>query len=186
MLTYPNKPPKIEIASLPIRIFGKIEHSFVDGRGVRYVIFTQGCPRDCPGCHNPGSHSPDGGMETTTDALWREIRDTRMINGVTFSGGEPFMWARELALIGEAVRKSKMDVWTYTGYKYEELLDMAAEDEAVRSLLTVTNVLVDGEFIKEKRDWNLRFRGSSNQRILDITCYPNTADARIMEEMDDD
>lgn len=171
---------KIEIESLPIRIFGTAENSIVDGAGLRYVLFVQGCPRDCPGCHNPKSHDINGGEECKTDELWRDIRDTRRIDGVTFSGGEPFLWGHELALIGKAARKSKLDVWTYTGYTLEELLEKAKAEPGTHELLTVTNILVDSPFILEKRDLTSPYRGSTNQRIWNVTCYPNSKNATLL------
>lgn len=166
-----------EIPELPIRIFGTAGESIVDGPGMRYVIFVQGCPHGCPGCHNPESHDINGGKLTTTAELWRDIERYPLTTGITFSGGEPFLWARELSKIGKKARERGMNVMTYTGYLWEDLLEMAESDENIRELLTVTNYLVDGPFILEKRDLTLLYRGSGNQRILDITCYPNSRNA---------
>ncbi len=167
----------VSVEDRPIRLFGTVAESIVDGPGVRYVIFVQGCPHHCPGCHNPGSHDPRGGSETTTAELWSAIRRDPLVTGVTFSGGEPFLWASELAELGRAAAEVGLDVMTYTGYTYEQLLEMAETDEGVRALLTVTNYLVDGRFEQDKRDLTLKYRGSSNQRILDVTCYPNSTNA---------
>ena len=166
-----------DVPRLPIRIFGTAGESIVDGPGMRYVIFVQGCPHDCLGCHNPESHDINGGRLTDTAELWRDIGRYPLTSGVTFSGGEPFLWAHELASIGRAARGRGMNVMTYTGYLWEELLEMAESDVGVRELLTVTNYLVDGPFVLEKRDLTLLYRGSGNQRILDITCYPNSRNA---------
>lgn len=163
------------VEALPMRIFGTVKESFVDGPGVRFVIFVQGCPHHCPGCHNPGSHDPAGGTPTTADELWREIeKRSSLVTGVTFSGGEPFIYARELAQIGAAARAAGLNVMTYSGWTYEELIKMAAADSGVRSLLTVSDYLVDSPFILEKRTLELPYRGSSNQRFLDIRGYPTT------------
>lgn len=172
---------KITIESLPVRIAGFVGESVVDGPGLRFVIFTQGCMRNCPGCHNPGTHSPDGGYMTDTAALWEKISANPMVEGVTFSGGEPFMWARELSVLGRAAKEKKLSVMTYSGYTFEELLEMAKTDSGVHELLCVTDLLIDGPYIKELRDLTLRFRGSSNQRILDITAYPVNKAATIIE-----
>ncbi|MGN1345363.1 MAG: anaerobic ribonucleoside-triphosphate reductase activating protein [Eubacteriales bacterium] len=161
----------------PIRLFGTVSESIVDGPGVRYVIFVQGCPHHCPGCHNPGSHDPRGGRLSSTADLWDEIRRDPLLTGVTFSGGEPFLWADELADIGRAAADMGLDIMTYSGYTYEQLLEMAEQNPGVKRLLTVTNYLVDGRFEMEHRDLNLKFRGSTNQRILDVTCYPNSTNA---------
>lgn len=165
------------IEELPIRLFGVVRESIVDGPGLRYVIFVQGCPHHCPGCHNPGSHSYTGGKLTTTARLWDDIRKNRLLKGVTFSGGEPFLWGHELAVIGRAASNAGMNVMTYSGFTYERLLEKAKTEPSVRELLSASNYLVDGRYMEELRDLNLRFRGSSNQRLLDITCYPNSADA---------
>ena len=165
------------IEDKPIRLFGTASESIVDGPGVRFVIFVQGCPHHCPGCHNPGSHDLCGGTMSSTLELWNEIRRDPLLTGVTFSGGEPFLWADELAEIGKAAADKGLDVMTYTGYTYEQVLEMAETDPGVKRLLTVTNYLVDGRFEEELRDLSLKYRGSSNQRILDVTCYPNSKNA---------
>ena len=125
---------------------------------MRYVVFVQGCPHRCPGCHNPGSHSYTGGKLTTTDKIWADIQKYPLTRGITFSGGEPFLWGHELAVLAEKCR-----------------------DKGLDELLTATNYLVDGRYVNELRDLNLHFRGSSNQRILDITCYPNIKSAQQIE-----
>jgi anaerobic ribonucleoside-triphosphate reductase activating protein len=170
-----------KIESLPIRLFGVVRESIVDGPDLRYVIFVQGCPHKCPGCHNPESHAYKGGKLTTTDRIWNDIIKNPLIKGITFSGGEPFLWGHELAVIAEKAISRGMNIMTYTGFTYEHLLKKAETEPSVHELLAVTNYLVDGRYIEEKRDLSLRFRGSSNQRILDITCYPNTDRATIIE-----
>ena len=107
-----------------------------------------------------------------------------MLKGVTFSGGEPFVWASELAVIGRAAKEKGLSVMTYTGYLYERLLDMAREDKGVRELLTVTDYLVDGPFIEAQRDLGLLFRGSRNQRIIDVENYPNSEAIHVIEKFD--
>ena len=97
-----------------------------------------------------------------------------------FSGGEPFLWGEELAEIGRAAHEAGLDVMTYSGYTYEVLLERAKTEEGVRRLLTVTDFLVDGPFILAQRDLTLKFRGSRNQRILDVRCYPNSENARVI------
>ena len=172
-LTYDD----INVESLPIRLYGIIRESIVDGPDLRFVVFVQGCPHHCKGCHNPESHDPEGGFLTTTDKIWKNFIKNPMITGITFSGGEPFLWAKELAAVGKAVRESGRDVMTYSGYTYEQLLSRAESDEGTRELLGVTNYLVDGRYEESLRDLTLKYRGSSNQRIWDITCYPNSKDA---------
>lgn len=165
---------KPEIRDLPIRLFGTASDSIVDGPGLRFVIFVQGCPHACPGCHNPESHDPTGGTLSSTRELWEKIISKPEITGVTFSGGEPFTHAEALAEIGKGVRELGKNVMTYSGYTYDRLLEMAKTDRHIHDLLSVTNYLVDGPFVIAERDITLKYRGSSNQRILDITCYPNS------------
>lgn len=171
------------VVSMPIRLAGVIRESIVDGPELRFVVFTQGCPHKCKGCQNPETHSPDGGFMTTTAAIWREIAKNPLLKGITFSGGEPFLWAHELAEIGHAARESGLNIMTYSGWTWEQLLAKAKSEKGVAELLSVTNYLVDGPYVDAKRDLNLLFRGSSNQRILDITCYPNSMDITEITEM---
>jgi len=120
---------------------------------------------------------------TSTAIIWREINKDPLIQGITFSGGEPFLWARELAVVGKAAAEKGLNIMTYTGYTYEKLLEMAKTDLAVHDLLCVTNYLKDGPYVEEKRDLSLKFRGSSNQRIFDVTCYPNSTDAKELRSL---
>lgn len=168
-------------AKLPLRLYGTVSESVVDGPGIRFVIFVQGCPHHCPGCHNPLSHDPDGGTLTDTASLWKTVLEHPYIDGVTFSGGEPFTHAAALAEIGRLAREKGLNVMTYTGYTWERLLELAKTDRGVHELLSVTNYLVDGPFVLAQRDLTLKYRGSRNQRILDVTCYPNSAGAAVMD-----
>lgn len=165
---------RYEPADLPIRLFGKVGESVVDGPGLRFAVFVQGCPHHCEGCHNPMSHDPAGGTLSRTSEIIKSLEEMRHLDGVTFSGGEPFLWGNELYEIGRAAHSLGLNVMTYTGYTVEALLETARTDESVKKLLTVTDLLVDGPFVLSKRDLTLKFRGSSNQRILDLTCYPNS------------
>lgn len=165
----PDKAPDITPTELPIRLYGIVRESIVDGPGLRFVVFVQGCPHHCPSCHNPESHGPDGGFLTTTTRIWQNLIGNPTIRGVTFSGGEPFLWAKELAAIGRCANAVGMDVMTYSGWTYEKLLAKAETEPDVRSLLDVTHYLVDGPFVAAERDLSLRFRGSRNQHIRDLT-----------------
>ena len=149
---------------MKFRIAGTADDSIVDGDGVRYTIFVQGCPHKCPGCHNPETHNFHGGRDATTEEMVAAIRKNPLLSGVTFSGGEPFTQPEPLTEIAKAVHDMHLDVWCYTGYKYEELI--ALPNPAVHELLDNIDVLVDGPFEIQKRDLTLSFRGSSNQRIL--------------------
>lgn len=165
------------------RVAGILSESVVDGPGVRFVIFCQGCGHHCPGCHNPETWDPDGGREYTPRQLIKEIRRApALVRGVTLSGGEPFQQAAEMAELASRVHGLGMDVVTYTGYLYEELLALADKDEGIRRLLAETDLLVDGPFIQEKKDIGLRFRGSSNQRIIEVKKSAAAGEAVVLGE----
>ncbi len=149
-----------------LRISGVIDESIVDGPGIRYVIFTQGCPHHCEGCHNPQTHDFGGGTETTTEKLLQEIADAPMLSGVTFSGGEPFAQPEPMCEIARQLKKDGRHIMAYSGYTFEQLRD--SDDPAVRELLSLCDILVDGRFVLAQRDISLRFRGSSNQRVIDV------------------
>ncbi len=149
-----------------LRIAGTIQDSIVDGPGIRYVIFTQGCPHHCPGCHNPQTHDFDGGKIADTEQIIMDIKRNPLLYGVTFSGGEPFCQAKALVPIAEAVKAMQKHLMIYTGYLYEELLEMKEVD--IHRLLKLADVLVDGPFLIEKRDLTLQYRGSDNQRVIDL------------------
>lgn len=176
MLHDPRKKQRPAVANLPFRCAGYIKESIVDGPGLRFVLFVQGCPHRCAGCHNPETHDPNGGHADSTAHIWDLVCENPLLQGITFSGGEPFCQAGALSAIGRAAKEAGLDVMTYSGYTFEQLLDMAKEDSDIHDLLAVTDYLVDGPYVESKRDLNLTFRGSSNQRILQITCYPNTTD----------
>jgi len=149
-----------------MRLSGITQESLVDGPGLRYVIFTQGCPHQCPHCQNPETWEINAGKEFTVKQIVRMIKQQKKkIRGVTFSGGEPFLQAVELAETAIAVHKLGLDVVTYTGFTYEELIK---DREDAITLLSETDILIDGKYIHSLRDINLQFRGSSNQRIIDV------------------
>lgn len=150
-----------------LRLAGFDQDDIVDGPGLRCVVFVQGCPHHCPGCQNPQTWDFSGGEETTPAALLRRIQDSVLDTGVTFSGGEPFAQADALADLAEMLRP-RYDVACYTGYLFEALLAKAERDEGTRRLLENIDVLVDGPFVEARKDRLLLFRGSANQRILDV------------------
>lgn len=150
-----------------LRLFGTVNDSIVDGPGIRFGVFVQGCPHNCPGCHNPNSHDPAGGYDGDILELFEQVKKNPLLDGVTFSGGEPFMQAKPLAELARLVHGIGLDVVTYTGFTFEELIENADEENGFLELLEETDILVDGRFILELRDISLLFKGSSNQRILD-------------------
>ena len=149
-----------------LRLCGTEPESIVDGPGFRFVVFVQGCPHHCPGCHNPQSHPFDGGYEVTVDQLYQAVAENPHLAGVTFSGGEPFCQPEALAALGERVKALGKSVMTYTGYTLEQLWER--QDEGTRRLLAVTDILVDGPYVEAERDLTLLFRGSANQRLIDM------------------
>lgn len=149
-----------------LRICGVEPESIVDGRGFRYVIFTQGCPHACPGCHNPQSHDFGGGTLVDPDSLYAEICENPLLKGVTFSGGEPFCQPEPLWRLAKRLHARRLDLTVYTGYRYETLA--ANPDPDVAALLAETDVLVDGPFLQAQKDLTLLYRGSRNQRLIDM------------------
>lgn len=149
-----------------LRIAGTVNDSIVDGPGIRFTIFTQGCPHHCEGCHNPQTHDFEGGMTVGTDELLEKIKANPLLDGVTFSGGEPFCQAHALAELGKQVKALGLNVITYTGYEFEKLYAERGSN-GWGELLSVTDILIDGRFVLAQRSLELKFRGSKNQRYLD-------------------
>lgn len=151
---------------MDIRIAGAVNDSIVDGPGLRYTVFTQGCPHHCPGCHNPNTHAFDGGRVEDTDALIAAIRENPLLDGLTLSGGEPFCQPEACALLAEAAKARGLNVWAYTGYTLETL--RAMHDRHIDRLLNSVDVLVDGRFELAERSLDLYYCGSRNQRLIDM------------------
>jgi len=149
-----------------IRIAGVVNDSIVDGPGLRMAIFFQGCLRCCEGCHNPESWPLNGGREKTAEALLSDIDNNPLLTGVTFSGGEPLLRAGALLPLAEGIRLRGLDLAIYTGWVFEDIL--MDGDADVMALLRYAQTLVDGPFVLEKKKLSLPFRGSANQRILDV------------------
>lgn len=154
-----------------LRISGIVPESIVDGPGFRYVVFTQGCPHHCPGCHNPQTHSFDGGRWLEVGDIARQVGENPLLAGVTFSGGEPFCQAEALCELGRLVKGMGKHLMVYSGYTLEQLLELGKQQPAVDELLHLADVLVDGPYLEKERDLTLEFRGSRNQRIIDLAEY---------------
>ena len=150
-----------------LRISDTVNDWIVDGPGLRFTVFVQGCPHNCPGCHNPQTHAFDGGTLVEKEQILERIKGNPLLDGVTFSGGEPFCQAKALAALGREIRKLGLNIMTYSGYTFEQLYARRDED-GIGELLEVTDWLVDGPYVESLRSLELQFRGSSNQRILDV------------------
>ncbi|MCD8012146.1 MAG: anaerobic ribonucleoside-triphosphate reductase activating protein [Lachnospiraceae bacterium] len=144
---------------------GIVSDSIVDGPGIRTTIFCQGCPHHCPGCQNPETWPFGAGTPMEPEAVAEIIRQNPLVRGVTFSGGEPFAQAAEFARLGRMLKADGYEIAAYTGFLFEELFEGTAEQ---RELLETINVLIDGPFLLKERSLELNFRGSRNQRILDV------------------
>lgn len=151
---------------MSLKIAGTVNDSIVDGPGFRFTVFVQGCPHRCKGCHNPQTHDFDGGRYIESDEIISKVKSNPLLDGVTFSGGEPFCQAEELSKLAVEIKKLGMNIITYTGYDFEYLYENRDKNHFGK-LLETTDILIDGKFIEELRDWKIKFRGSSNQRCLD-------------------
>ncbi|MBM6828982.1 anaerobic ribonucleoside-triphosphate reductase activating protein [Anaerotignum lactatifermentans] len=148
-----------------IKISGVVNDSIVDGSGFRLTVFTQGCPHHCPGCHNPQTHDPEGGFWSDTEDILRVAKENPLLDGITLSGGDPFEQPLPCAELAKGAHALGLNVWTYTGYTWEALL---AEGGDKKTLLESTDILVDGPFLERERSLELRFKGSRNQRTIDV------------------
>ena len=162
-----------------MKISGILDESIVDGPGIRVVVFAQGCLHNCFGCQNPDTHDMNGGYEITVDELYKKTRDiiekNKILSGVTFSGGDPFFQSKEFAELGEKLKELNLSIITYTGFTFEELLEKSKVDENINNLLKITDILVDGRYIDNEKDLTLCYRGSRNQRLIDVK---NSIDAK--------
>ena len=147
-----------------IRIAGIEPESFVDGEGIRFVVFVQGCPHHCKGCHNPQTHSFEFGYNAEISSIVKQISENPLLSGITISGGEPLCQIPQCIELIKAVKDydNNLNIWLYTGYKFEE----AKKLDKFNELLPYLDVIVDGRYVEELRDLSLNFRGSSNQRLI--------------------
>ena len=149
-----------------MRIAGIANDSIVDGPGLRLAVFTQGCPHHCPGCHNPQTHDFEAGREVDTEEILAMICKNPLLDGLTLTGGEPFCQAEACTVLARNAHAAGLNVWSYSGYTFEELLHGREE---WRTLLENIDVLVDGRFHIEERTLECCYRGSSNQRLIDVS-----------------
>lgn len=151
-----------------VRLSGIAYESLVNGPGMRRVFFSQGCKHNCEGCFNPDTHDFNGGEELDMDSLIEDTLSNPMIKGVTFSGGDPLERALEFSYMAKAFKKAGLNVWCYTGYTFEYIIENMKLNNFLKELIENIDVLVDGRFELSKKDDSLRFRGSKNQRIVDV------------------
>lgn len=151
-----------------IRIAGIVRESIVDGPGIRFVVFCQGCPHHCIGCHNESTHSFDGGYDCDIEKIVSAIDENPLLSGVTFSGGEPVCQAESFLYLAKKIKKRNLTIIMYTGYTYEKLIDMCQEEPMLKELLSYVDVLIDGKYEQSERDLTLKYRGSRNQRVIDM------------------
>lgn len=154
---------KIRLATSEIQ-----KDSIVDGEGIRSVIWTQGCIHNCKGCHNPGTHSFQEGILIDVDIIKEKIDSLEGQDGITFSGGDPMEQAVACAEIAKYSKKLGLNIWCYTGYTFEELLKKAEHVLAIKDFLNNIDVLVDGKFVLSEKSYDVVFRGSKNQRLIDV------------------
>lgn len=150
------------------RLAGIQKDTIVDGPGIRLSLYFQGCSHCCPGCHNPETHDPAGGSSFSTGELISLVDNCPGIDGVTLSGGEPFEQAAAAATMAAAIEERALNLVLYSGYYFEELLAKSIKDHHVKALLKSGWLLIDGPFIEEEKDLTLAFRGSRNQRLIDL------------------
>lgn len=151
---------------MKIRLAGIVQESIVDGPGYRLAVFAQGCPHGCPECHNPQTHDPNGGTLRDTDEVIAMMGRNPLVRGVTLTGGEPLMQPEPMAEIARAAKARGMNVWCFTGFTLEALMAQPCPDRM--RLLESVDVLVDGPYIARERSLDLLYRGSKNQRLIDM------------------
>lgn len=149
---------------MEIRLAGLLPSSLVNGPGIRMVIFAQGCIHNCEGCFNKHTHDFNGGELVDCDTILEKIKKDPFLKGVTFSGGDPFEQPKQFEYLAKEIHKLGLNIWAYTGYTYEELIN----DSIRFPLLKEVDILVDGKFVLSLKSDKCKFRGSTNQRIIDI------------------
>nr|DAN37825.1 MAG TPA: anaerobic ribonucleoside-triphosphate reductase activating protein [Caudoviricetes sp.] len=151
-----------------LRIAGIEYESIVDGPGIRNTIFTQGCNHNCKGCHNPQTHNFDGGFEISLSEIYDKITDNPLVTGITLSGGDPILQYKKLIPLVQKLKEHDYNIWMYTGYYIEDLLCRYTDWDLRDFFLPYIDVIVDGPFVEDLKSLHLNYRGSSNQRFIDV------------------
>lgn len=154
---------------MKIRLASPLQYdSIVDGPGLRTVIWTQGCMHHCLGCHNPETHDMNGGFLEDTTKICDELKNIKLQDGITFSGGDPMLQPEACLVIAKQAHQLNLNVWCYTGFTYEQLLEMFKTNPKIKDFMSEIDILVDGKFVLEQKSLSLKYRGSRNQRIIDV------------------
>ena len=167
---------------MELNIAGIVDDSIVDGDGCRLTVFVQGCRCHCHGCQNPETQPMEGGRRIDTADILAKVKANPLLAGVTFSGGEPFLQPAPLAALARDVHALGLDVWSYSGFTLDELLARAEKDKATAALLNEIDVLVDGPYEEAERDLTLHFRGSRNQRVIDMKATRKAKKIQLLYE----
>ena len=168
------------LPEMNIRLADIVPESVVDGKGIRMTVFVQGCEHRCKGCHNQGTWPMDGGEIKDIGFIADLAEKDPLLDGLTLSGGEPFLQPAPLYELSKWCHSRGLNVWCYSGFTYEQLLEMGKCDENVKNLLGEIDVLVDGPFIEAQKDLTLVFRGSSNQRVIDLNKTRETGEVTLL------
>lgn len=170
-----------------LRLASVNKESIVDGEGLRYVIYEQGCSHKCPGCHNPETHDFKGGKLVTIKKILEDINKNPLIEGITLSGGDPFFQAKNNIILMQELKKKEYNIWVYTGFRMEEFLekiDGNSSNEKITDymieMLRYADIVVDGRFEEKNKSLLCKFRGSTNQRIIDVK---KTLDTKVITEI---
>jgi len=150
-----------------IRVAGMVNDSIVDGPGLRFTLFMQGCPLKCEGCHNPQTQPFEGGTFYSIEDILNKIKSNPLLDGVTFSGGEPLCQAENLIPLAKEIKNLGLHLAIYTGFVFEQLFCNSSYEKMLE-LLSYADVLIDGPFVLKERDPELKFKGSTNQRVIDV------------------
>ncbi|AAO34903.1 anaerobic ribonucleoside-triphosphate reductase-activating protein [Clostridium tetani] len=152
-----------------LQVAGFLDNSLANGKGLRSVLFLSGCNHKCKGCHNLIMQDFKYGDRVKIDEIMDRVKgNIPIIRGVTFSGGEPLEQAENLARLASMIKKENLNIWCYTGYEFEYILDNMNKINGWKNLIENIDILVDGTFQKDKNKPKLKYKGSSNQRIIDV------------------
>lgn len=151
-----------------IRLAGVVRESIVDGPGIRFVVFCQGCPHHCKNCHNQETHDFNGGYDCKVSKILDAIDQNHLLSGVTFSGGEPLCQPKGFLELAKGIKERNLNIIMYSGYTFEQIMEVYHRNAVLKELLEHIDILIDGQYDENFRDLTLLFRGSSNQRVIDV------------------